>query len=186
MVITGQHLEDIKIDWINHIVLSSIHLQYTDDKLKFTTAVETLNCINRMVWINKACKDLGSTLHINTSIFYKAIDCTFKGEHLSNLEVELMFKEMAKVEIFQNSILKITDTGICYLGYELPFEICFAVHGLTIKEQDNLDREASMNLHDDYSPIYVDLISNSIDFKEYMVKVNELLNRTKNTTLHVA
>ncbi|MBC8644206.1 hypothetical protein H9W95_09645 [Flavobacterium lindanitolerans] len=55
------------------MILDTKHFQYFSDIEKFGYAVEVLNVVNSITWINKMYRDLKSELHIETEIFMKLL-----------------------------------------------------------------------------------------------------------------
>ena len=96
MIVSKEFLRENK-NFVNEtkspiMVLDLKHFQYYNDIERFGFAVEVLNVVNSISWVNKICEDLNSNFQIDTAIFYEIMDCVFKEKALESASLFTYFK----------------------------------------------------------------------------------------------
>ena len=143
----------------DYMVLDTSKLPYRENSMKFTYAIEVLNLINYVHWMNKLSRNLNSDIYINTDILHQAIDSLFSDKKFTDDQLETYFKTTFEIQEFDELILNFTERE----AY-VPFELEFSLFGL-------------------YPNIYVDLIDD--DKEELQLMFSEVLINKDNIKLSI-
>lgn len=143
----------------NYMVLDTSKLPYRENSMKFTYAIEVLNLINYVHWMNKLSRNLNSDIYINTDILHQSIESLFSDKKFTDDQLERYFKTTFEIQEFDELILNFTERE----AY-VPFELEFSLFGL-------------------YPNIYVDLIDD--DKEELQVMFSEVLINKDNIKLSI-
>lgn len=154
------------------MILDTKHFQYFSDIEKFGYAVEVLNVINSITWINKMYRDLKSDLHIETEIFYEIIDCILNSKRFSDQQLERYYLAQQKLEHFSSITHKLTDTDN---NFDVPFTVDFIILGANQEQYENLSDDRRNELHDEYAALFCQVRSGEIEIEDFLLQVKALI-----------
>lgn len=187
MIICQELLKENK-NYINEIktpimVLDLKHFQHHSDRERFGYAVEVLNVINSLTWLNKICSDLESSLIVKTGIYYEIIDCLLKKKDFEDLQLHTYFSNQHEVEQFLHIFSKVTDVD---RNFDLPFEVDFILLGMDIEHYFSLDEEEKTDLQDEYMFLFSRAKKNEISIDEFISQSKQLVSLSAIATLETA
>lgn len=156
------------------MILDTKHFQYFSDIEKFGYAVEVLNVINSVTWVNKLYRDLNSSLHIKTEIFYEIIDCIFNSRHFNDSQLERYYMAQQELEYFSTICHKLTDTD---KNFDVPIIIDFIVLGIDIEKYESLADDLKTELQDEYVAMFCQIRAKEIEMEDFILKARAFISR---------
>ncbi len=169
-----EDLQRIKNAIIGHIVLDTKDLQYRNDKIKFKNAIEVLDVVNTVNWVNQFYETVDSKIRIPTEIFYKCIDAGFSGKPFTTEQLIEYYKTSVLIEDFFMAMLKFKE-----LDNYAPYESEFVLFGLSYEEQEYLSKEQEEDLYETYSDLYSDVRMRKLDVNVFVGKMKIVINDLK-------
>ena len=160
------------------LVLDLKHFQYYNDVERFGFAVEVLNVVNSVSWVNKICQDLNSSYCIDTAVFYEIMDCLFAEKCLDDSRLACYFKVQQDLENISIIFQKVAETD---RNFELPIEVDFIILGVDLEKYHELNDDTKSDLHDDYAVLFSKVRSNQIEVSEFILQAKELLSIIETT-----
>lgn len=154
------------------MVLDLKHFQYYNDVERFGLAVEILNVVNSVTWLNKICSDLNSKQCIDTSVFYEIIECLFAEKCLEDSKLKTYFEIQQDLEHFSKIFQKVADTD---RNFDLPFEVDFILLGVNLEKYQDMEEDAKADLHDEYIVLFSKVRNKDVEVGEFISKAKELL-----------
>ena len=162
----------LKGNYCNHILLNTEHLIYSSDKEAFMIAIEVLNVINSVKFINDFYDKVGSKIKISTNILYKAIDAGFDNKPFTDEEIKEYFKEIKLIDNFFENIEKFTE----FNAHNVPYELEFVLLGLSYENQDKLTEKQKIELFEEYGNINCNMRWGKIEINNFIDKAKILVN----------
>lgn len=157
------------------IVLDSTSILNYDEGILFEYSIEILNLVRVVLKANKMCADFRSDFQINTAIYYKAMDSVLNNMPFTDAELESFIHNEQKKEDFLTF-----SRGLANLenDFYLPYQIDLILLGVKIDKYNNLNEIEKDAFLDSYGDIAYDVRSKRINFRDYILKANELLIST--------
>lgn len=162
----------LKGNYCDHILLNTEHLIYSSDKEAFMIAIEVLNVINSVKFINDFYDKVGSKIKISTNILYKAIDAGFDNKPFTDEEIKEYFKEIKLIDNFFENIEKFTE----FNAHNVPYELEFVLLGLSYENQDKLTEKQKTELFEEYGNINCNMRWGKIEIDNFIDKAKILVN----------
>ena len=162
----------LKGNYCDHILLNTEHLIYSSDKDAFMIAIEVLNVINSVKFINDFYDKVGSKIKISTNILYKAIDAGFDNKPFTDEEIKEYFKEIKLIDNFFENIEKFTE----FNAHNVPYELEFVLLGLSYENQDKLTEKQKTELFEEYGNINCNMRWGKIEIDNFIDKAKILVN----------
>ena len=162
----------LKDNYSNHILLNAEHLLYNSDKKVFINAIEALNVINTISFINEFYNKVGVNIRISTNILYKAIDAGFNNKPFSKEELKEYFKEIKLKDNFFENIEKFTALDV----HSMPYELEILLFGLSYEKQNELTEKQKIELFEEYGNLNCDMLSGKIEIQDFIDKVKKLVS----------
>lgn len=164
------------------MILDTKHFQYFSDIEKFGHAIEVLNVINSVTWINKLYRDLNSSLHIKPEIFYEIIDCVFNSRHFNDSQLERYYTAQQELEHFSTISHKLTDTD---KNFDVPIIIDFIVLGMDIEKYESLSDDLKTELQDEYVEMFCQVRAKEIEIEDFILKARTFIFKINELELDI-
>lgn len=156
------------------MILDTKHFQYFSDMERFGYCIEVLNVINSVTWVNKLYRDLNSSLHIKTEIFYEIIDCIFNARYFNDSQLERYYLAQQELEHFSTISHKLTDTD---KNFDVPIIIDFIVLGIDIEKYESLADDLKTELQDEYVAMFCQIRAKEIEMEDFILKARTFVSR---------
>lgn len=154
-----------------YVILDSSNLGYRDDIKKFSHAIEILNVINKVQWINDFSKDLKSNNYINPDILHQTIDAIFSEKSFTDNQLIKYYEVKEKIESFSISIEKFKE-----IDAYLPLDIEFMLLGVSFEKYSYLSPYQLEKYDNEFDLIYTERTNNIIDLKIFVQKAKSILS----------
>lgn len=154
------------------MVLDTKSIFYEDERILFEHSIEILNLVRVVLKANKMCADFRSDFHINTDIYYKAMDSVLNNIPFSNIELESFIESEQKKEdflTFSRSLTEIED------DFYLPYEIDLILLGMKMDKFNNLNEIEKDEFLDSYGNIAYEVRSKKIDVRDFILQAKKTL-----------
>lgn len=155
------------------LVLDLKHFQYFHDVERFGFAIEVLNVINSISWVNKICSDLDSDYSIDTAVFYEIMDCLFAEKCLDDLQLATYFKIQQDLENISIIFQKVAETD---RNFVLPIEVDLLILGVDLEKYHALNDDVKSDLHDEYAVLFLKMRSNEMEVSECISQAKKLFS----------
>ena len=155
------------------LVLDLKHFQYFNDVERFGFAVEVLNVVNSISWVNKVCIDLNSNYCIDTWVFYEIMDCLFAEKGLDDSRLAIYFKVQQDLENILIIFQKVAETD---KNFDLPIEVDLLIFGADLEKYHTLNGDVKSDLHDGYAVLYSKMRSNEMGVPQFISQAKKLLS----------
>lgn len=165
------------------MVLDLKHFQYNEDVERFGHAIEVINVLNSVTWLNKICVDLQSDFYIDTAIFYEILDCIFKGNAMNHSQLSTYFKTQQDLEYFSKVFGKVVDTD---RNFDLPFDVDFILLGLEIEKYYNLSDDNKADLNDEYIALFSKVRSKVLEISVFIEHAKQLFQKIDEAALETS
>jgi len=175
MILSDNQLKQLSKEEINsykYLVMDVEHLNYHEDKQIMKHAIELLNYVNSLNYINNFYEKSNSDIRIQTNIFYKAIESVLLQKAFNDAELRQLYQETNKVEYFHETMVKLMDIEI-----QISFETNFILLGLNYDNYINLSDNHKEQLYENYTDIFTDFTVNKISIDEFLTMAKELVEK---------
>lgn len=177
MLLTKEFLRENK-NFVNEtktpfLVLDLKHFQYYNDVERFGFAIEVLNVVNSVAWVNKICLDLNSNYCIDTAIFYEIMECLFAEKCLANERLSVYFKVQQEIKNIGKIFQKVAETD---RNFDLPIEVDFMILGVDLEKYHGLSEDMRSDLHDDYGLLFSKVINEELEISQFISQAKAMLS----------
>lgn len=155
------------------LVLDLKHFHYFNDVERFEFAIEVLNVVNSVSWINKVCQDLNSDYCIDSAVFYEVMDCLFTEKPLNSSRLFTYFRIQQEIENLSTIFKKVAETD---RNFQLPIEVDFMILGVDLERYHDLHDDLKSELHEDYTMLFSKMKSGEIEIDQFVFKTKNLLS----------